>query len=141
MITLWKCAIRNSELCSTKSAGGTESSTPVMPPSTKVTMKPIDHSIGVWKRTRPPHMVNSQLKIFTPVGTAMIIVMMPKKPLTSAPAPIVKKWCNQTRNDRMQIAMVATIIERYPNSGLPENVETTSEYTPNAGSTRMYTSG
>ena len=36
-------------------------------------------------------MVKSQLKIFTPVGTAMIIVMMPKKPLTSAPAPIVKK--------------------------------------------------
>jgi hypothetical protein len=28
---------------------------------------------------RPPYIVNSQLKIFTPVGTAMIIVMMPKK--------------------------------------------------------------
>ena len=54
-------------------------------------MKASDQSIGSSNRTRPPHMVNSQLKIFTPVGTAMIIVMMPKKPLTSAPAPIVKK--------------------------------------------------
>ena len=36
-------------------------------------MKPIDHSIGVAKRTRPPYIVNSQLKTFTPVGTAMIM--------------------------------------------------------------------
>jgi hypothetical protein len=35
--------------------------------------------------------VKSQLNTFTPVGTAIIIVMMPKKPLTSAPAPMVKK--------------------------------------------------
>ncbi len=77
MMTLWKWATRNSELCSTKSAGGTASSTPVMPPITKVNMKAIAHSIGGSKRTRPPHMVKSQLKIFTPVGMAMIIDMMP----------------------------------------------------------------
>jgi hypothetical protein len=57
-------------------------------------------------------MVNSQLNTFTPVGTAMIMVMMPKKPLTSAPAPMVKKWCSQTRKDRMQMAMVAVTIDR-----------------------------
>ena len=56
-------------------------------------------------------MVNSQLKIFTPVGTAMIMVAMPKKALTSAPAPMVKKWCSQTMKDSTQIAMVATTIE------------------------------
>lgn len=78
---------QNNELCSTKSAGGTASITPVMPPITKVTMNPIDHSIIEVKRIRPPYMVNSQLKTFTPVGTAMIIVVMPKKPFTSAPAP------------------------------------------------------
>ena len=60
---------------------------------------------------RPPYMVNSQLKIFTPVGTAMIIVMTPKNALTLAPAPIVKKWCSQTRNDSTQIAMVAATID------------------------------
>ena len=62
-----------------------------MPPMVKVTMKPIVHSIGVSKRTRPRYIVNSQLKIFTPVGIAMIIVVMPKKALTSAPEPMVKK--------------------------------------------------
>ena len=45
----------------------------------------------VQKRTRPANIVNSQLKIFTPVGTAMIIYMMPKTALTLAPAPMVKK--------------------------------------------------
>ena len=50
-------------------------------------MKPSAHSIGALKRTRPPYIVNSQLKTFTPVGTAMIIVMTPKKALTSAPRP------------------------------------------------------
>ena len=39
------------------------------------------------KTTRPPNIVNSQLKTFTPVGTAMIIVEMPKIALTSGPGP------------------------------------------------------
>lgn len=60
-ITLWKCATRNRLLCSWKSAGGTASSTPVMPPMTKVTMKPTAHSIGVSKRMLPPYMVKIQL--------------------------------------------------------------------------------
>ncbi len=112
MMVLWKWAARNRLLCTWKSAGGTAISTPVMPPTTKVIMKPIDHSIGTVKRTRPPYMVNSQLKTFTPVGTAMIMVMTPKKPLTSALAPMVKKWCSQTRKDSTQIAMVAATMER-----------------------------
>ncbi len=37
-------------------------------------MKPIAHSIGVSNRIEPPHMVAIQLKIFTPVGTAMTMV-------------------------------------------------------------------
>ena len=42
----------------------------------------------------------------------MIIVAMPKIALTSAPAPIVKKWCSQTMKERMQIPIVAATIER-----------------------------
>src|SRR2546427_12145280 len=72
-------SIRNRLLCSTKSAGGTASSTPVMPPMAKVHMKPTVHSIGTVKRMRPRYMVNSQLKILAPVGIEMIIVVMPKK--------------------------------------------------------------
>jgi hypothetical protein len=57
----------------------------------KVTMKPSVHSIGTEKVMRPRYMVNSQLKIFAPVGMEMIIVVMPKNELTLAPEPIVKK--------------------------------------------------
>jgi hypothetical protein len=74
-------------------------------------MKPTVHSIGVVKRMRPRYIVNSQLKIFTPVGIEMIIVAMPKNALTFAPEPIVKKWCSQTRNDSTVIASVAHTME------------------------------
>ena len=57
-------------------------------------------------------MVNIQLKILTPVGTPMIMLATPKKALTLALAPMVKKWCNQTIMERTQIAMVAATIER-----------------------------
>ena len=97
MMTLWKWAIRNSELCRTKSAGGTASSTPVMPPITNVSMKATSHIIGSSNRMRPRYMVNSQLKIFAPVGIEMIMVVMPKKLFTEAPEPMVKKWCSHTR--------------------------------------------
>ena len=46
MMVLWKWATRNSELWSTKSAGGMARSTPVMPPTTKVIMKATTHIIG-----------------------------------------------------------------------------------------------
>ncbi|MNY72991.1 hypothetical protein D3C86_2116670 [compost metagenome] len=48
--------------------------------------------------------MNSQVKIFTPVGMAMIIVMMPKKELTLAPEPMVKKWCSHTAKPSTAIA-------------------------------------
>ena len=94
-------------LCIRKSAAGMASSTPVMPPITKVIMKPIVHIIEGWKSMRPRYIVSSQLNTFTPVGTAMIIVVIPKKALTLALEPMVKKWCSQTVNDRMAIAAVA----------------------------------
>ena len=106
-MTLWKWAMRNRLLCSTKLAAGTESSTPVMPPTVKVMMKPTVHSMGEVNSMRPRYMVNSQLKIFTPVGMEMIMVVMPKKAFTLAPDPMVKKWCSQTMNDSTVIATVA----------------------------------
>jgi hypothetical protein len=78
-----------------------------MPPITKVSMNAIVHIIGNSKRIRPRYIVNSQLNIFAPVGIEMIIVVMPKKELTLAPDPIVKKWCSQTRYDRMVMTTVA----------------------------------
>ena len=58
------------------------------------------------------YIVKSQLNTFAPVGTAMIIEAMPKIALTSAPAPIVKKWCSQTMKESIQMAIVAATIER-----------------------------
>src|SRR5271168_1480380 len=97
--------------------------------------------MGAVSRMLPPYMVKSQLKIFTPVGIAMIMVAMPKNAFTFAPAPMVKKWWSHTMNESTQIPMVAKTMERYPNNGLPENVAITSEKTPKAGKIRMYTSG
>ena len=56
---------------------------------------------------RPRYIVSSQSKIFTPVGTAITMVMIPKKALTSALAPMVKKWCSQTVNDSTAMEQVA----------------------------------
>lgn len=47
--------------------------------------------MGVVNSTFPRNIVKSQLSIFTPVGTAITIVMMPKKALTLAPAPHCKE--------------------------------------------------
>ena len=44
-------------------------------------------SIGVLKRIRPPHMVASQFRIFTPVGTAMNIVDTEKAATEMGPIP------------------------------------------------------
>ena len=104
---LWKCATRKVVLCIRKSTGGTASSTPVMPPITKVAMKPTVHSIDGWKVMRPRYIVSSQLNTFTPVGTAITMVVTPKKALTLALEPMVKKWCSQTVKERIAIAAVA----------------------------------
>src|SRR5580692_3472002 len=122
--------MRNRLLWSTKSAGGMAMRTPVIPPITNVTMKPRAQWMGVENRMLPPYMVNSQLKTLTPVGTEMIIVAIPKKAFTLAPAPMVKKWCSHTMKDSTQMAMVAITMDRYPNSGLAEKVAMTSEKTP-----------
>ena len=48
-------------------------------------MKPSANSIGLASRTEPPHTVPSQLKIFTPVGTAMSIVARPNADVRDRP--------------------------------------------------------
>ena len=49
------------------------------------------------------------MNIFTPVGIAIIMVIMPKNAFTSAPAPMVKKWWSQTINERIVMASVARL--------------------------------
>ena len=52
--------------------------TPLMPPMVNMTRNDMAKSIEVVKRIAPPHMVAIQLKIFTPVGTAMSMLAAPK---------------------------------------------------------------
>ena len=71
-------------------------------------MKPSAKSIAVVKRSlpRPPHIVASQLKILTPVGTAMSMLVAPKTRSARCPRPTANMWCAQTPKDRKAIATV-----------------------------------
>ncbi len=66
---------------------------------------PIAHRIGVSKVTEPCHIVPTQLKIFTPVGTAMSIVSRANH--GSSTLPVANMWCAQTVTDRPAIEIVA----------------------------------
>ena len=68
-------------------------------------MKPIAQTIGVSKLSEPRHIVPIQLKNFTPVGTAISIVMKAKN--GSATWPVTYMWCAHTATDRAAIAIVA----------------------------------
>ena len=80
---------------------------PVMPPNRNVTKKPIVYSIGGSNVSCPRHIVPTQLKNFTPVGTAIRNVMNEKN--GSSTAPVVNMWCAHTVIDRPAIAIVAAI--------------------------------
>src|SRR5499427_10306135 len=115
------------------SIGATDRMSPVKPPIVKTKMKPTANSIGVSNVIEPRHMVASQLKIFTPVGTAISIVAYMKNSCPVTGMPTVNMWCAHTMNDRMAIDAVAYTIEAYPNSGLRENTGTTWLMMPKPG--------
>jgi hypothetical protein len=51
-------------------------------------------------RMEPPQRVPSQLKIFTPVGMAIAMVVMAKIESASGPMPTANMWCAQTPKPR-----------------------------------------
>ena len=56
-------------------------------------------------------MVAIQLKIFTPVGTAINMVEYMKKSWPVTGIPVVNMWCAHTTKDRIAIEPVAYTIE------------------------------
>ena len=70
-------------------------------------IKPIDHTIGRLNSIEPPHIVAIQLKIFTPVGTAMTIVAAVKYIFVFTLRPVVYMWCAQTMKPTTPIATMA----------------------------------
>ena len=80
--------------------------TPVIPPSTKFTMKPQEKSMALLRLIRPPQSVASQLKNLIPVGTAMKAVAIVKKRRIHGGVPLVNMWWAQTTSPRTTIAMI-----------------------------------
>ena len=70
-------------------------------------MNPSAKQSAVVKRMRPPQSVRSQLKIFTPVGTAISIVMIENAASATGPSPTANMWWLHTPKERTPIAMPA----------------------------------
>ncbi len=73
---------------------------------------PIENSIGVSNVIEPPIIVKIQLKIFTPVGTAMIMVASTKNASRSGGSPVVNMWCAHDEKPSTPMAMVDHTIAR-----------------------------
>src|SRR5512139_2816166 len=86
-----------------RSDGGDECMTPEMPPIVNIAMRPMANFIDVGKRSEPPYIVAIQLKIFTPVGRPMSIVVSEKIESATAPMPTENMWCAQTPKPRKPI--------------------------------------
>ena len=80
--------------------------TPVIPPKTKLIMKPQEKSTAVLIDILPPHRVATQLKNLMPVGTAINEVAIVKNSRIQGGVPLVNIWCAQTTNPRMTIAII-----------------------------------
>src|SRR3954453_18396088 len=98
-------------------------------------MSPTHQSMGTANEIEPRHIVAIQLKILTPVGTAIRNDMIEKK--GSDTAPVVNMWCAQTVIEYAAMRTRLRTIARYPNSGLRAKTGTTSDTMPNAGSATM----
>ena len=70
-------------------------------------MKPIAQTSGLLNSIEPPHIVAIQLKIFTPVGTAMTMVAAVKYIFVFTSMPTVYMWCAQTMNPTTPMATIA----------------------------------
>lgn len=75
--------------CSTTSIDELARTIPVNPPKVNRTMKPSAQSIGGANSGILPFIVDSQLKTFTPVGTAITIVAEVKYARVSTSIPTV----------------------------------------------------
>ena len=69
-------------------------------------MKPSAQSIGVSNEMFPRQSVASQLKILTPVGTAMISEVIMNHESTAVGSPTANMWWPQTRKPRNAIPTV-----------------------------------
>src|SRR5579863_1594168 len=95
---------------SCQSTGTTASITPEIPPIRNSEMKPAQNNNGVLNSIVPLHSVATQLKIFTPVGTAMKNEASIAKIRTTSGTGVVNMWCTHTRKPRNAIVTVEAAI-------------------------------
>ena len=69
------------------------------------------------------------------------MVAREKKASAKGPMPLANMWWAQTPKPRNAIKAPEKTIAVYPNKGFREKTGSTSDTMPNAGKTRMYTSG
>ena len=77
--------------------------TPDSPPMMNMAMKPSEKYSAAVKRMEPDQRVPIQLKIFTPVGTAMSMVAMEKAESATGPMPTANMWWLQTPKPKKPI--------------------------------------
>src|SRR6266540_3563205 len=75
-----------------RSAGGEAWDTPESPPMMNIAMNPTAKCSAVVPRIAPPQSVAIQLKILTPVGTAISIVVAEKTESAMGPRPTENMW-------------------------------------------------
>ena len=74
--------------------------TPDRPPMMNIAMKPSAKYIGTRYWIEPPQTVPSQLKIFTPVGMAISMVVSEKNVSAIGPMPVANMWWPTRRSPR-----------------------------------------
>src|SRR5262245_29324786 len=94
-----------------KSTGATAIIRPENPPTVNRNTNASANSIGGSNVSDPFHIVADQLNTFTPVGTAISIVLSMKNISPESGMPTTNMWCAQTMNDRNAIDAVAYTIE------------------------------
>src|SRR5687767_5005673 len=97
---------------------------------------PSTNSMGVGVSILPPHIVATQEKNFTPVGTATSNVLYMNGTRRYSFMPDVNMWCAQTVKPTSAIPRDDIATQRYPNNGLRTNTGSSSEITPKPGSTK-----
>src|ERR1700744_4641698 len=93
------------------------------------------------KRMLPLQSVVSQLNTFIADGTAISRVSNTNTDPRNGFNPLTNMWCAQTRKASTVMAKSEPIMAMYPNMGLRELTDMTSETSPIAGIMTIYTSG
>src|SRR5437764_15400915 len=111
-----------------------------MPPSRKISRKPMANNIGVEKRTTPFHIVAMNAKNWTPLGMAITRLAAEKNDIASTGMPVANMWWTQTPKLMYEMAIRDVTTQRQPAIGRRENTGMLAATMPAAGRHRLYTS-